>query len=161
MSREGRLFRLLILLLYFLEWFFIISVRPVFSQQQCPGNGIVRVIEGATLTIRQNAGGNIPGNTVLGYLKFEDGERRTVEEKSGFVRLEVGGWIVANYLHIISCATPTPTATSTRIAPTPTRIIPTPTPIMSPTPKVVWICDRAHCSEFEIPYTVSEDARRP
>jgi len=116
----------------------IAATWPQTAQQNaCPGNSIVRVIPGENgkpgpaLNIRKNAGGNIAGNTIIGALRYEDSEKRVVEEKDGYLRLEQGGWIWNRYLTIV-CIAPTPAGVAT---PTPTWCFAcTPTPIVSRTP---------------------------
>lgn len=98
----------------------------------CPGRAIVRVVPGAepfkgpALNIRQTAQGAVPGNAILGTLRFEDGEKVVIAESNGYLRLQAGGWIWNRYLTIV-CATPAPLPTAT---PTPTK---TPSPGPSPT----------------------------
>ena len=144
-----------------------LSFVPV--KADCPGNSVVRVLPGFNLNIRSGAGKEF---ALLGTLNFDDGEKKTVEIKNDYLRLDgkingQDGWIWNRYLSVVCEFTPTVTLTSTSQAsstwtqtsiptitntrePTPTRITPIPNTIFVWINNVAFVCTNPCTLNIEI-----------
>ena len=89
----------------------------------CPSSALVQVQPGFTLNVRAQPGGV---SRILGSMTERDGELHIVEERTGFLRLQTGGWIVNKYLSISCWGFGTPVATTK--VPAPITIISSSTP---------------------------------
>ena len=97
----------------------------------CPGLALVQVQSGFALNVRAQSGGV---SQILSSVTERDGELRIVEERTGFLRLETGGWIINKYLSILcwELGMPVPTSSPTATATRPVVIM-TQTPRATPT----------------------------